>query len=88
MEKLTQLIEIKVWKFSLYNDNGKVDCSQIAKQYGGGGHAGAAGFILNQEQFNKLINRKLDRCRSAKNLGKFQLYPLVPEQCFRELKEE
>jgi hypothetical protein len=43
----------KVWKFSLYNDNSKVDCSQIAKQYGGGGHFSASGFILNQEQFNK-----------------------------------
>jgi len=37
--------------FSLYNDNGKVDCSVIAKSFGGGGHAGAAGFILNKEQF-------------------------------------
>lgn len=35
------------WAFSLYNDNGLVDCSQIAKQFGGGGHKGAAGFIVN-----------------------------------------
>jgi len=35
------------WCFSLYNDNGLVDCSQIAKQFGGGGHKGAAGFKLN-----------------------------------------
>ena len=34
------------WCFSLYNDNGEVDCSQIAKQFGGGGHKGAAGFRL------------------------------------------
>jgi uncharacterized protein len=33
-----------MWNFSIYNDNGNVDCSQIAKQYGGGGHKGAAGF--------------------------------------------
>lgn len=32
------------WQFSLYNDNGKVDCSIIAKQFGGGGHQDAAGF--------------------------------------------
>lgn len=37
----------KVWRFSLYNDNGLVDCSVIAKQFGGGGHKGAAGFIVN-----------------------------------------
>ena len=34
------------WNFSLYNDNGLVDCSAIAKQFGGGGHKGAAGFRL------------------------------------------
>jgi hypothetical protein len=33
------------WAFSLYNDNKKLDCSLIAKQFGGGGHAGASGFI-------------------------------------------
>ncbi|KAF5080384.1 hypothetical protein DSECCO2_120260 [anaerobic digester metagenome] len=45
-----------VYNFSVYNDNGNVDCSAIAKQFGGGGHKGAAGFRLNVEQFNKLIN--------------------------------
>ena len=46
------------WKFSLYNDNGKVDCSLIAQQFGGGGHKGAAGFVLDFDEFNKLINNK------------------------------
>lgn len=45
----------KQYNFSLYNDNGKVDCSAIAKQYGGGGHKGAAGFRLSSEEFNKII---------------------------------
>lgn len=44
-----------MWHFSIYNDNGLVDCSVIAKQYGGGGHKGAAGFILNNANFNNLI---------------------------------
>lgn len=35
----------KLWAFSLYNDNGLVDCSAIAKQYAGGGHRGASGFV-------------------------------------------
>jgi oligoribonuclease NrnB/cAMP/cGMP phosphodiesterase (DHH superfamily) len=43
------------WKFSIYNDDGSVDCSVIAKQFGGGGHKGAAGFILNTKEFNNLI---------------------------------
>ena len=47
-----------VWNFSLYNDNGKVDCSQIAKQYGGGGHKGAAGFRLENTEFLELICNK------------------------------
>lgn len=34
------------WSFSLYNDNGKVDCSEICKRRGGGGHKGAAGFVV------------------------------------------
>ena len=46
----------EMYNFSLYNDNGLVDCSVIAKQYGDGGHAGASGFRLNHEQFNKLLN--------------------------------
>lgn len=33
------------WAFSFYNDDGKTDCSIIAKSFGGGGHKGAAGCI-------------------------------------------
>lgn len=40
------------WNFSLYNDNGLVDCSIICKKRGGGGHKGAAGFVTtNINQF-------------------------------------
>lgn len=39
--------EKKVWTFSLYNDNGHVDCSEICKNRGGGGHKGAAGFVTD-----------------------------------------
>ena len=35
-----------MWNFSLYNDDGKVDCSAIAKQFGGGGHFSASGFRI------------------------------------------
>lgn len=43
------------WTFSLYNDNGEVDCSQIAKQYGGGGHRGASGFVLDFDKLKQII---------------------------------
>jgi uncharacterized protein len=33
------------WNFSLYNDNGLIDCSIICKKRGGGGHKGASGFV-------------------------------------------
>jgi oligoribonuclease NrnB/cAMP/cGMP phosphodiesterase (DHH superfamily) len=46
------------WNWSLYNGNGEVDCSVIAKQFGGGGHKSASGFILNNEQQFKLLNNK------------------------------
>ena len=35
------------WSFSLYNDNGLVDCSEICKSKGGGGHKGASGFVTD-----------------------------------------
>ncbi len=47
----------KQFDFSLYNDNEKVDCSLIAKQYGGGGHKGASSFRLNIKQFEELIKK-------------------------------
>lgn len=44
------------WNFSLYNDNGEVDCSKIAKQFGGGGHKGAAGFRI--KNINDIIKNE------------------------------
>lgn len=35
------------WAFSVYNEDGRVDCSEIAKRFNGGGHKGAAGFIVD-----------------------------------------
>lgn len=46
------------WCFSLYNDNGKVDCSIIAKQFGGGGHRGASGFRCDNETFLNIISTR------------------------------
>lgn len=42
------------WHFSLYNDNGKVNVADICKAEGGGGHAGAAGFVKNIEWITEL----------------------------------
>ena len=43
------------WSWSLYNDNGSVDCSIIAKQFVGGGHQNAAGFVLSEEDHTFLL---------------------------------
>lgn len=37
----------KNWVASVYNDNGNFDCSVFAKSFGGGGHKGAAGFMID-----------------------------------------
>lgn len=47
----------RVWNFSLRSE--KVDVSQLALKYGGGGHPGAAGFRQNSIDFlMKIINQK------------------------------
>jgi oligoribonuclease NrnB/cAMP/cGMP phosphodiesterase (DHH superfamily) len=43
------------WIYSLYNDNGLVDCSEIAKAMGGGGHKGAAGFQTEEVLLNTIV---------------------------------
>lgn len=43
-----------IWNFSVYSDDPGVDCSQIAKERGGGGHKGAAGFRV--EDINAYLN--------------------------------
>lgn len=48
----------KQYNFSLYNDDGEVDVSKIAAIFGGGGHAGAAGFRLSPIEFYDLINNR------------------------------
>jgi len=45
----------KKYMLSLYSDN-KVDVSKVAQKYGGGGHAGAAGFVCGELPF-KMINK-------------------------------
>lgn len=39
------------WRISLFSTKDSVDCSAIAKKYGGGGHKGAAGFICDALPF-------------------------------------
>lgn len=43
------------WTFSLYSVNENVDCSELAKKYGGGGHRGAAGFLAKTLPFKREI---------------------------------
>jgi oligoribonuclease NrnB/cAMP/cGMP phosphodiesterase (DHH superfamily) len=43
------------WSWLLSNADGEVDCSAIAKQFGGGGHKGAAGFVCDTNLLLKII---------------------------------
>jgi hypothetical protein len=44
------------WRFSMYNDNNKVNCAEVCKFLGGGGHPYAAGFVLG-EKIDIFINK-------------------------------
>jgi len=46
----------KQWTVSLYTDKKNLDVSKIAKKYGGGGHAGASGFQV--DNIDKILKRK------------------------------
>lgn len=51
---ISYFYSIDKWKFSVYCDSSKIDCSEFCKQFGGGGHKNAGGFILTNEQFKSL----------------------------------
>lgn len=41
------------WRVSLYTTRTDVDCSEVAKRYGGGGHMKAAGFVCDEMPYGK-----------------------------------
>lgn len=41
----------KLWNVSLYSTKPEIDCGEIAKSFGGGGHKGAAGFQVKELPF-------------------------------------
>ncbi len=44
------------WNCSIYSTKKDIDCSAIAKKYGGGGHFSASGMKLSNAQFKALFN--------------------------------
>lgn len=50
---ITFVFDGSQWKVSVYSKNDKIDCSAIAKKYGGGGHQSAAGFQCKDLPFKK-----------------------------------
>jgi hypothetical protein len=51
------------WYVSLYSTRADVDCSIVAKQWGGGGHKGAAGFQV--DDIGKLFKQGMISCNDA-----------------------
>ena len=45
-------LPVAKWTVSLYSTKDNVDCGEIAKSFGGGGHKGAAGFQCEQLPFS------------------------------------
>jgi nanoRNase/pAp phosphatase (c-di-AMP/oligoRNAs hydrolase) len=39
------------WKLTFFSTKNDIDCSEIAKKYGGGGHKGSAGATLKELPF-------------------------------------
>ena len=47
------------WTVNMYTEEGKIDVGSIAKKFGGGGHAGAAGFQISIEGIQQLCAGEL-----------------------------
>lgn len=60
-----------LYKFSMRASGDTCDVSEIAKVYGGGGHKGAAAFILNYDGINKLILRTI---KISKDIDKTPIF--------------
>jgi len=58
----------KRWTVSVYTKKSDIDCSELAKKYGGGGHRQAAGFQCDQLPFsqNKQQNSKKQTAEAVK----------------------
>jgi len=46
-----KLKDSNTWKISIYTTHDDIDCSEIAKSFGGGGHKKAAGFCITELPF-------------------------------------
>lgn len=57
-----------VWTYSLYSS--KIDVSEIAKKYGGGGHVGAAGFTSREFLLGRSDGRDTKRVRGQPECSK------------------
>ena len=49
-----------IYKFSMRAGDDSVDVSKVAQQYGGGGHKGAAAFVLDYDGIDKLIVKTIN----------------------------
>lgn len=48
------------WECSLYSSQPDVDCAEVCKELGGGGHRGAAGFTCETEELFKVLKPRWD----------------------------
>lgn len=59
-----------VWTYSLFSNKDYVDCSDVAKLFGGGGHKGAAGFTVPYCIFTEPMKLKLTLNKKKKEIKK------------------
>ena len=51
---MTMTFNGEVWQYTIYSSDKSIDCSTIAKSYGGGGHPSAAGWTSEELLFRKI----------------------------------
>ena len=55
------------WKYSLYSSDKSVNCEAIARQFGGGGHKGAAGFASDKLLYKKTASIDFNQLKEEPN---------------------
>ena len=57
------------YKFSMRAGDDSVDISKIAAAYGGGGHKGAAAFVMDYDGINNLIVKTINIKKDIQNMS-------------------
>lgn len=66
---VTYVFDGENYTYTLYSENKDVDVSKIAEHFGGGGHSGAAGFVIDKLIFPTKELVELEKALSKENIS-------------------